>query len=107
MSAIMATISDLCTTCNTFDLYSFQRDVEGYRGYSFDKITSGHKEGCRFFAMLPDCCQGMQSDETYVHLKLEHFDQPDSATSLGVCVLSSVTKRLSSVTLTVRKNGST
>jgi len=79
----MSTSQELCSVCRAFDLYSFRRDVEGYRGYAFEKVVSGAKQGCRFCAMLYDCYKSLRTDEPYIHLRLDQGSQSES-TSLGV-----------------------
>ncbi|KAF2822675.1 HET-domain-containing protein [Ophiobolus disseminans] len=74
----MTTASDLCSTCQLFDLHSFQRDIDGYRGYVFDKVTDGAQKGCRFCTMLHDCFKAHRTNQPYIHLKLDQKRQRGS-----------------------------
>ncbi|KAJ5257138.1 transcription factor Zn C2H2 [Penicillium angulare] len=94
--------TDLCETCNKFDLYSFQRDPEGYRGYLFEKVTEGATTGCRFCSLLYGCFSGHAEPRSswwkpkgkgsdYIHLSL---DTEDISTLDGTSVPSTESLRV-------------
>jgi hypothetical protein len=79
----MAANAELCGVCQLFSFYSFQQDVEEYRGYAFDKVVEGTKDGCRFCTMLYYCFRAVRTDEPYIHLKLHQTPQSNSS-ALGI-----------------------
>jgi hypothetical protein len=74
----MANVFDLCSTCQSFDLYSFLRDVKKHRGYSLDKVKQGKQEGCRFCGMLHECFQTANIKKPYVKLELDRVGETGS-----------------------------
>ncbi|KJK79203.1 hypothetical protein H634G_05443 [Metarhizium anisopliae BRIP 53293] len=43
---------DPCNTCNNFDLYSFNKDPYGLRGYKFCNVELAASRGCTFCSLL-------------------------------------------------------
>ena len=79
----MANNLDLCSTCQLFDLYSFQRDVEQCHGYTVDKVEEGKMAGCRFCGMLYEGFRASHIKQPIIRFSIGRLKNRES-TALGV-----------------------
>jgi hypothetical protein len=51
----------LCNICKDFDIQSFLRDSDGFRGYSLNDVRQGFDNDCEFCTLIWDAFEALPS----------------------------------------------
>lgn len=77
----------LCNACDKFDLYSFNRDPFGFRGYKYSDVEKAAASGCTFCSLLEGAFKNKMRGASqsfpsgwerqwWIHLSIQGYSRP-------------------------------